>query len=460
FRALRLYQDLLRFHQKDPAPQLAFAAADLERLTWAWNTAVGEDKNPRYKTDLEAFVGRYRDSDISALALEHEARVWQQDGDLVRAHTLAARGVETYPDSIGGRLCRNLVRELESKSANITTERVWNCFEGLPEAEAGGPCPSITVHYRNVAGVYFRAIPYDWETFLNRHHHRPENLNESEKREVLSRKPVFEWSRVLPPITNYAETTTEIPAPDSLKPGFYFIAASHDPEFGEKDNTVSLAPVWVSDLALVLRQGEGRLGGFVLEANSGEPVEGAEVSVWHLDNQGNRIADTGLRTDENGQFSMKPAQNRAYLFRARHEGRELAMPEDWWNYWQVPEPERPWAQTMFFTDRALYRAGQTIQYKGICLWVDHEKDNYEVLKGEELTVIFKDGNGKEVARQRQRANDYGSFAGSFTAPRDRLMGSMSLQVEGRAQGQTSFRVEEYKRPKFQVTLDPPKTGVR
>ena len=57
--------------------------------------------------------------------------------------------------------------------------------------------------------------------------------------------------------------------------------------------------------------------------------------------------------------------------------------------------------------------------------MDQAKDNYEVLKGEAVTVVFKDVNGKEVARQKQRANDYGSFAGSFTAPRDRLMGQMT-----------------------------------
>ena len=92
--------------------------------------------------------------------------------------------------------------------------------------------------------------------------------------------------------------------------------------------------------------------------------------------------------------------------------------------------------------------------------MDQAKDNYEVLKGEQLTVVFKDVNGKEVARQKQRANDYGSFAGSFTAPRDRLMGQMTLQVEGRAQGVGYFRVEEYKRPKFEVTLDSPKTAAK
>jgi uncharacterized protein YfaS (alpha-2-macroglobulin family) len=222
-----------------------------------------------------------------------------------------------------------------------------------------------------------------------------------------------------------------------------------------------MTEVWVSDLALVTRTREGKLEGFVLKAGSGEPVTGSEVAVWHLDNQGNRIADPTLTTDENGFYSIKPAQNAGYLFRARHDGQELATAGDIWTYnWQNWQPQRPDAQTVFFTDRAIYRPGQTIQYKGICLWVDQTKDNYEVLKGEQVTVVFKDVNGKEIARQKHRANDYGSFAGGFTAPRDRLMGQMTLQVEGRAQGVTYFRVEEYKRPKFEVTLDAPKTAAK
>src|SRR5258708_3294327 len=119
--------------------------------------------------------------------------------------------------------------------------------------------------------------------------------------------------------------------------------------------------------------------------------------------------------------------------------------------------ERPCAgQAVIVRARACCGPGQTIQGKGTCLWVDQSKDNSEVLKGEKLSVFFRDPNGKEIARQEQQANDYGSFAGSFTAPRDRLMGQMSLSVEGRAQRGASVRVEEYKRPKFEVTLDSPK----
>src|ERR1043166_6398962 len=468
-KALRLYQDLLRFHKGDKAPPLAFADADLERLTWGWNTAFGESKNARYQAALEAFIRNYGDFDIAALAMEREARLLQQQGDLVGARKLALRGHELFPQSPGGKLCRNLVTEIESKSASITTERVWNCFSGAGVSPANVPpgedkrdaCPTIIIRYRNVDSVYFRAVPYDWEVFLQKQHHRPESLSEQERREVIAKPPALEWSEKLPPTSDYKEKTFAAPAPTTLKPGFYFIAASHDPKFGEQDNQVSLAVVWVSDLALVTRQRDGQFEGFVLEAEAGEPISGAELAVWHLDNQGNRVADPGLATDENGFFSLTPSQNRSYLIRARHKGRELATPNDLWVYdWQRRQKVSPAGRPIFFTDRALYRPGQTIQYKGICLWVDPEKDNYDVLKGEELTVVFKDVNGKEVARQKQRANDYGSFAGSFTAPRDRLMGQMSLQAEGRAQGSSSFRVEEYKRPKFEVSLEAPKTAAK
>ncbi len=472
-KAVRLYQDLLRFHQLDPQPRLAFASADLERLTWGWNGAFGEEKNARYQAALERFIKDYADFDISALAMEREARVLQQAGDLVAAHKLAQRGAQLFPDSPGGRLCHNLVVEIETKSSSITTERVWNCgtgFQPVSGNQSRGPetgkdrqdaCPSILIRYRNVTNVWFRAIPVDWDMFLERRHNRPENLNQQERREILAKTPALEWQTNLPPTTDYQEHTVVLPAPTTLKPGFYFIAASHAPQFGDKDNVVSMTDVWVSRLALVTRTFNGSLEGFVLDADSGEPILGAEVEVWHLDHQGTRVADPKLTTDANGFFSMEPGVNQSYLFRARHNGQELATSGDLGFYaWQVRREPPATARTIFFTDRALYRPGQIIQYKGICLWFGQSEDQYEVLKEEEVTVVFYDVNGKEIARQHQRANDYGSFAGSFTAPRDRLMGQMRLQAEGQAEGATTIRVEEYKRPKFEVTLDAPKTAAK
>ena len=90
----------------------------------------------------------------------------------------------------------------------------------------------------------------------------------------------------------------------------------------------------------------------------------------------------------------------------------------------------PYEQTVFFTDRSLYRPGQTIQYKGICIRVDQAGTTTRRSPTSALTVIFQGPNGKEIARQQLKANDYGSFSGSFTAPRDRLMGQMTPPVDG------------------------------
>jgi len=464
-KAVTLYGALMTFHEKDRDPA-AFLAADLARLAYGWNIAFGESKSDRYQAALKAFVDRWADHELSALARERWARVLQQEGDLVAAHRTAQRGAEIFPNSPGGKLCKNLVIEIEAKSANITTERVWNCGAGFqPVSESGirrqDACPTINVSYRNVTNVFFRAIPADWESYLDKRRRRPENLTDKEKRELIARTPALQWSAPLPPTADFKERTFAAPAPTTLKPGFYFIAVSHDPQFSEQENLVSLTDVWVSELALVTRTRDKNLEGFVLEADSGEPVAGAEINAWRLDNQGNRVASAPTSTDTNGFFTLQPEVNRGYLIRARHAGREIATENDLAvNDWQWRNQPEPRFQTIFFTDRAIYRPGQTIQYKGIAVNVSPKQDTYSVLAGEEVTVVFFDPNNKEIARAKHRANDYGSFAGSFTAPRDRLMGQMRIEAQGRAPGAAFVSVEEYKRPKFEVTLDAPKTAAK
>lgn len=445
-KAIRLYQDLLRFHQQDP-DSTAFCDADLARLVYGYNVAFGEDKGRRYEAALEAFVKRWGDHEISAMARYHWARVVQEGGDAVAARRLAAQAIGAFPDSPGGKQCRNLVSGIEARSASIATERVWNA-----------PWPKIAVRYRNITNVYLRAVAYDWTVFLGKNHSRPSNLNDAEQKELLARRPALEWSAPLPPTVDFKERVEELPAPTSLKPGFYFLVSSHRADFSEKDNQVAYADVWVSDLGLVVRNHDRNFEGFVLQANSGEPVAGAEVMGWYLDNQGNRIAAPVLATDKNGFFSLPTVAQRGYVLRVRYQGQELGSRE-YYPAYVNPGPAAV-VQTIFFTDRALYRPGQTIQYKGIVLRVDSAKDNYETLAGRKVSLVFDDVNGKEIARAEHRANDYGSFSGSFTAPRDRLPGMMTIRVTSGGQGATPVRVEEYKRPKFQVALEAPKTAAK
>jgi hypothetical protein len=449
-KAVRLYQALLRFHQDDE-DKTALLHWDLERLRYGHNTAHGEGKAARYKAALKRFVDQWGDHEISAIARHAWASVLREEGELVEAHKLAEQGWRAFAESPGGILCYNLMRQIEARSASISVERVWN-----------EPWPTIEVRYRNVTKVYFRLVPYDFEAELKRSGTRhPEQFDPRARAEILSKKPDLEWSADLPPTDDFHERVEEVPAGEDVKPGSYFVIASHDPKFTDKENIVSYAPVWVSNLSLVMRSrsGESLLEGFVLDAASGEPIRDAEVRVWLLPDWRQKTLEElkPTKTDADGLFRISGTTQRSHIVLIRHGNQQLATARGY-SVYQHDRTPKPFERTVFFTDRSIYRPGQTIQYKGISIEVDQNRDSYQTIAGRNLTVIFSDVNGKEIERQQTRTNDYGSFSGSFTAPRDRLMGRMSIRVDGNPPGQTAVTVEEYKRPTFQVALDAPKVA--
>jgi uncharacterized protein YfaS (alpha-2-macroglobulin family) len=444
-KAIRLYQALLNSHKGDD-DKSAFLDADLQRLQFGFNTAVGDEKNERYKDALKRFADEQKGHELSATARSLWAGVLQQENDLVEARQVALEGEKAYPKSVGGMMCHNVVVAIEAPEVQVTTERVWN-----------NPWPTVRVQYRNVKKIYFRAVRWDFINQLNAANWRPENLDQKQRNQLLARKPDREWSADLPATDDYHERVQEISGPKDLPAGFYFLVASHDANFGGTLSPVSFTDFWVSDLALVMRNrlGELFIEGFVLNANSGEPIDRADVQLWVRNQQGRFNPGPIVKSDANGLFSIRGQPGIGWLVVASHNGHQLATGNDYYVY-QQNEDRRPHLRTVFFTDRSLYRPGQTVQFKGIVVRFDQEKDDYRTVPNHAMAVIFSDPNGKEIARQKVQSNDYGSFSGSFTAPRDRLMGHMMIRAEGEAQGTAGFNVEEYKRPKFQVTLEPPK----
>jgi len=447
-KAIRIYQNLLRFHKGDE-DKSAFIDADLLRLHFGQNKAFGETRNARYKAALKRFTDKWGDHKIAARALYAWANVLRQEGELVEAHKIATRGMEAFPESAGGCLCFNLVQQIEAKSSLIWTERVWN-----------EPWPNIQVRYKNTTQVYFRAVPYLWEERLKSRNHHPEYLERHERGAVLAKKPALAWSADLPATEDYHERVESMPAPKDLKPGFYYLVASHDPKFSEADNVVSYTPFWVSKLSLVVRAryGDGVIEGLVLDALSGEPIQGAQVKFFKRE-RSKITLDGTTTTNKSGFFSTSNTQHSAYMIHVRHKDQALGTAQ-YHHANRYGMTADPYERTIFFTDRSLYRPGQTVHYKGLCIRVDQERDNYKVIGGRKLTVRFSDRNGKEIEKREHRTNDYGSFSGSFTAPRDRLMGRMRIHVSSGPGGEVSFNVEEYKRPKFIVSVDRPETAAK
>ncbi|HPP52256.1 MAG TPA: hypothetical protein PK777_04835, partial [Thermoguttaceae bacterium] len=251
-KAIMLYQALLSFHKNDKN-SAAFLDADLWRLHFGYNKAVGENKNERYKAALKHYIDKNGDHEISARPRFYWAQVLRDAGDLVEARKIALQGAQAFPESIGGRMCHNLVQEIEAKSLQIATERVWN-----------QPWPTIQVRYRNLNKVYFRVVSVDWEQAIRGSKQRPEFFDDNERRALLKQKPVLEWSVNLPPTPDYQERVEELPVNSDLKPGFYVLLASDDPKFPvpvqipmvgpqQPNHVVHGTDFWVSTLALVVR---------------------------------------------------------------------------------------------------------------------------------------------------------------------------------------------------------------
>ncbi len=448
-KAVRLFQQLLAFHKGD-ADQSAFLDTDLHRLRFGHNKAVGSTKSANYQAALKAFIAANAGHELSSMARYQLAGELQREGKLVDAREVASAGRQAFPASPGGLLCDNTVKDIEAPAAHATTERVW--------AE---PMPAIKVNYKNVTKVHFRLVKSDYTDRLRKSRWRPEQLDQAEQQALLREKPVRVFEHDLPATEDYQARDEYIPAPKGIAPGFYYLISSHDADFGANGNVVNYCDVWVSDLAIVTRNDyrSGRVQGMVLQGTSGEPIEGAKVQVWVRNNNGGYGPGEMVNTNADGMFDAVGQNGHSHLVLVTNKEQQLSSAHDLYAN-KGSHNISPHESTVFFTDRALYRPGQMVQFKGICIRSDQGADKYTTIADRNLTVVFADQNGKEIERQQVRTNDYGSFHGSFTAPRDRLTGRMNIQVAGLPHGLAQISVEEYKRPKFQVKVEVPKEAFK
>lgn len=447
--AVNLFQDLLRFHLQDDNPA-ARLDVDLARLTFGHHHAVGEEQNDRYAAALASFESANASHPLSSLALFELASLKHRDGDFLDAHRLANQGLARFPASIGAARCFNLIQQIEAREAMASTERVWN-----------DPWPTIDVRYRNVNKIFFRLVKFDFDEFVSSGRWQPEALEQERTKRLLALPVVKSWASDLPATEDFKPRVERLDVPKDVPTGSYFLISSHREDFQEADNQMGLSEIWVSTLGVITqnRQASGQVGGLVVDAKTGTPIAGAGVRAWQRNRNNQLVELQTVRTDSDGRFEF-PAQDRQQLvYLVTHRDQRLSSAGYLSAYLRRQRPPVQ-EQTHFFTDRAIYRPGQTIRYKGICLSANVNDDKYVTLDRRQITLVFVDANGKEVERLVHQSNAYGSFSGSVTAPRDRLTGQMMIRVESGPRGQAFVQVEEYKRPQFEVELDAPSQPAR
>jgi uncharacterized protein YfaS (alpha-2-macroglobulin family) len=448
-RAILLYQKLLDFHRGD-SDRDVFLDADLHRLQAMKNITAGETAADRYLERLTEISEKDPSSSLSSFSDYLAAQEMQAQGRLVEAYARADRGRKAHPLSLGGRNCDALISEIMSREFDVQNERV------VPP----GKKSLLAVRYRNLTTLHFRAVREDFDALL-----RSKKggdgvfwMNQDLIEGYLALPPAAAWSVTLPPTADYQPRTQKVELP-ALEPGFYRLLASADRGFSREKNKIEAGSFWVSAWGLVLGGPGAAIEGFVVRNQGGDPVPGATVAIYEWDyDKSVFIKEAENRTDDLGAFSLSPSdsyRNRILVARGAR-GPEVA--EIQIQTGAVPV-ERSFTRTVFFTDRSLYRPGQTIRFKGLCLSVNENQADYKALSGQNVRVVFRDANGQEVSALGLVSNTFGSFSGAFTAPTDRLTGAMSISTEY-PEGSCAIRVEEYKRPKFQVKVGVPEKEFR
>lgn len=223
------------------------------------------------------------------------------------------------------------------------------------------------------------------------------------------------------------------------------------------DNT-SIAPqrelFYVSNLAVMIQQlPDDKHRYVVVNATDGQPVPGAKIMLYDRDydvktGKWKRLVHARLTTDENGEAYFKNVDGNVLISTSNDKftpAKDIYLSRT--RYYEQKDDK---IKHQLFTDRSIYRPGQTVHASAISYIVKKGLDASVPGKSMELNFILRDANGKQVAEQKATTDEYGTASVDFELPKEGQTGLYSISVNGTA---TKYvRVEEYKRPTFEITF--------
>jgi hypothetical protein len=338
-------------------------------------------------------------------------------------------------------LCAALIRQINIKSMQVQLEEV---------SKPGAPFRA-RIQHQNVNKLYARIIELKWDFFLSTSN---DMYGDKLIEHYLEYDAVKEWTIELPDDGDHHRHSIEVEMP-ALPHGNYVVLVGSSPEFSYDKEAVGHAHIWSSDLSFISRHRTDQSYDFtVLNRTTSAPVKGATVQLYFqkydYDKQKYEIKKAeAYTTDADGEIKIKKVtEYRNFMVDIVHGDDRYNNARNFYQS-RIYNYSEDKQIVHLFTDRAIYRPGQTIYFKGLVL--QKTGDDVKIVANGNNTVYFYDANSQEVAQVDVKTNEYGTFAGTFTAPVGVLNGKMSISA---TYGSKSFRVEEYKRPKFEVLFDP------
>ena len=464
-QVIRFYQKILNFHADDE-DQTAFLSADLDRLIWARGVAVADaeaEPDDAIQKALSDFIDRAGHHEISAMARVALAEILRPKNP-AEARAVALEAVERHPQSVGAKQCHNLIAQIEAKELAVATERTW-----------ANPWPALNVTYRNIDRFHLRLVKADWEQRLLEGKPYGYGIDQKDRERILSLPSIQEATVVLPPTDDYRSSVKEFPVDsvfgtEMIGPGAYWVICSHREDFSERDNVVSATLVWVSRISAVnttdYQSPLSQHTGYVVDVESGKPIQGAEVTAWRRDQKSRprrMVKQETTETNRDGQYTLKSDSGQETVFVASStiDGQShhvLTEPE---RLWRRDNTQRSKRSIVLMTDRGIYRPSQQLHFKGVLIEQAADRRSATAVSKATVEATLQDVNGRQVSKLTLKTNGFGSFQGTFPIPTGSLPGRWSVRAQGSGgSGAAGVRVEEYKRPKFQVELASPTESVQ
>ncbi|MFZ4401136.1 MAG: alpha-2-macroglobulin family protein [Bacteroidales bacterium] len=459
YYAIKLIQELTNFHISDKVPE-ALIDIELKRIEFVHQKTILQFKDSLYLKALLQLEQKYADAAISTeisylIAKQYEAKggrynpliSQQYKWELKTALTYCETAIKKFPQSDGAVKCKILKEALTTPDLSLIADRV-----NLP----GKPMLGL-VNFKNTNKIYFKIAKIDPEQERN----IKNKMNTNELVAEYNKLTVIQsWD--IPVLNNgdFQHHSMEFKIP-LLNNGFYILMASNSQNFSCKNEIVAFRSFWVSNISYFNRNKDnGSIEYFVMNRETGLPLKHIGVNSYIQDydyKTRNYINKpwSSFTTNEEGYFEIPALSVKSdykYFYLEFNTKGDRYITDNYFSqYERHTNNQQKTIRTYFFTDRSIYRPGQTVFFKGILLETEGEKT---VIKPNQNTnVAFFDVNGQKISELKLTSNDYGSVSGSFTAPSTGLTGNMRIQNEW---GSSYFSVEEYKRPKFEVNFNPVK----
>lgn len=430
-----LYAQLIDFdiNKKHEKASIYNRVNQIERLVEYYSD---KEHNTLYFNELNDILKGLKDDVIIARIKSSQANIMMRDENFAEALKLCDEviAMDSISDNYGK--CTDCRRSILNSSVSIEMQNVQ-----VP----GKPIPA-GFSYRNTTNPSYRIYKVDAKDIANNRNLSLENILKL----LTLKEIVTEKTLEISAETDYKKHSSLIALP-ALEVGSYIMLMSATDDFDNVDKLI-FNVFQVSNLTYAVHNFDGKNEIYTLNRETGLPVGGVKAEFFkeeydYKKSEYVKKSKGSVTTDADG-YAVMPEVSSGFIINL-FSGDDVLLSNDLiWNY--NARQGNFTNHVSLFTDRQIYRPGQTVQFKGICTRGDGKTN--DLLVNEKIEVNLVDANWQTVEKQLFVTDDFGAFSGSFVLPSDALNGDFHITTKD---GSVYFKVEEYKRPTFEVTFNRP-----